>query len=157
MCGRISKYINGMEEYDDIINLLNLLYKALFKIDNHRSLLDKDINDVIRGLIYRKMDLVTDFKQIIKDKINDTFEFLNTIYKNLDQNDSDNKDIIREINKSYILISIWRNNFSDDKNIALIDNILLNYCSLTHAILLKDNKVINFYLEIYRKFFKICK
>ena len=39
------------------------------------------------------MDLVTDFKQIIKDKINDTFEFLNTIYKNLDQNDSDNKDI----------------------------------------------------------------
>ena len=50
MCGRISKYINGMEEYDDIINLLNLLYKALFKIDNHRSLLDKDINDVIRGI-----------------------------------------------------------------------------------------------------------
>ncbi len=93
------------------------------------------------------MDLVTDFKQIIKDKINDTFEFLNTIYKNLDQNDSDNKDIIREINKSYILISIWRNNFSDDKNIALIDNILLNYCSLTHAILLKDNKVINFLLR----------
>lgn len=50
MCGRISKYINQIEEYDDIINLLNLLYKSLFKIDNNINLLRKDIDDVIRGI-----------------------------------------------------------------------------------------------------------
>lgn len=90
------------------------------------------------------IDLVTDFKKIINDKIEDTFEFLSSIYKNIDINDTNYKDIIRELNKSYVLISIWKNKFDTEENIMLINNILLNYCSLTHAIFLKDSKVINF-------------
>ncbi|MGX4490459.1 hypothetical protein ACWJV3_13065, partial [Clostridioides difficile] len=52
------------------------------------------------------------------------------------------------INKYYTLITFWINAFksnviSNDKSI-LLDNILLDYCSLMHCVTLGDIKLINF-------------
>lgn len=91
------------------------------------------------------MDLVTDFKEIISNNTNSTFNELTKIYNN--PQTEKNYNLIKEINTSYTLISIWRNNLANESNIQLLNNILLNYCSLTHSIILKDIKIINFILR----------
>lgn len=91
------------------------------------------------------MDLVTDFKEIISNNTHNTFSELTKIYN--DPQIEKNYNLIKEINTSYTLISIWRNNLANESNIELINNILLNYCSLTHSIILKDIKIINFILR----------
>lgn len=50
ICGKISRHINDIDEYDELITLLNSLYKVLYKLSNEENLFDKDINDVIRGI-----------------------------------------------------------------------------------------------------------
>jgi len=50
ICGRITRHIMGIEDEDQLISLLNVLYKILIKISNGDDLLKKDTQDVIRGI-----------------------------------------------------------------------------------------------------------
>jgi len=50
ICGRIYRHMNGINDENQLISLLNILYKILNKIANGEDLFKKDVQDVIRGI-----------------------------------------------------------------------------------------------------------
>lgn len=50
ICGRITRHITFIDDEDELIDLLNIIYKILSKIDNNEDLFQKDVQDVIRGI-----------------------------------------------------------------------------------------------------------
>ena len=87
--------------------------------------------------------------QIIEEYTQFTIESLQQIYKDIRL--ETNKTFYKAITKYYSAMSIMISNIqvveiNEDKKI-LLDNILLNFCSLIHCVVLKDIKLINF---IYR-------
>ena len=92
------------------------------------------------------LDLVTDFKAIIKKSTNDVIEVLDKVYKNL--NLEINKKFIEDVNKYYIIMNVWNKKlkckFNNNDISKLLDNILLDYCSILNCIILSDEKLLNF-------------
>nr|WP_312986019.1 hypothetical protein [Clostridioides sp.] len=91
------------------------------------------------------MDLTTDFKKIIKVNTESSIESLNKIY--ISVNREDNYLFYKEINQYYTLLKSWftmlQKKYDEDFDL-LLDNILINYCSLMHCVTLCDLKLINF-------------
>ncbi|SCK04726.1 Uncharacterised protein [uncultured Clostridium sp.] len=91
------------------------------------------------------IDLVTDFEKIININTQKTIEVLKNTFNNV--NIEKNKPFIKSVTKYYTAIAIWNNNLSNiwgaDRK-KLMDNILLDYCSLLNCIVLGDEKLINF-------------
>ncbi|NFL75549.1 hypothetical protein FDB81_07375 [Clostridium sporogenes] len=93
------------------------------------------------------IDLVTDFKKIINKGTEKTIDSLNEVFKSL--NIEKNKEFIRNITKYYMVIAIWFKNLKEnisenDDRRFLLDNILLDYCSILNCVILGDEKIINF-------------
>lgn len=92
------------------------------------------------------LDLVTDFKKIIDKSTNETIKALEDIYKNI--NIEKNKMFIRNISKYYMGMVIWnkklKEGLNDGRIVKLLDNILLDYCSILNCVILGDEKVMNF-------------
>lgn len=96
--------------------------------------------------MYKIMD---NNQKIIEQSTKSTIQSLEQMYKNISL--ETNKTFYKTITKYYSAISIIIINLktgeeNEDKKI-LLDNILLNFCSLIHCVVLKDMKLINF---IYR-------
>lgn len=83
---------------------------------------------------------------IIKNNTQLTIESLQEMYKDI--NLEKNKSFYKMIAKYYSAISIIILNLKkfekNDDKVILLDNILLNFCSLIHCVVLKDIKLINF-------------
>lgn len=92
------------------------------------------------------VDLVTDFKPLIKKSTDDIIKVLDKVYKNL--NLEINKKFIEDVNKYYIIVNVWNKKLKDKFNNSdisrLLDNILLDYCSILNCIILSDEKLLNF-------------
>ncbi|MFQ9672145.1 MAG: hypothetical protein ACLRZT_02065 [Clostridium paraputrificum] len=91
------------------------------------------------------IDLVTDFEKIININTQKTIKVLKSTFNNV--NEEKNKSFIKSVTKYYTAIAIWNNNLSNIFGVnrrRLIDNILLDYCSLLNCIVLGDEKLINF-------------
>ena len=88
-------------------------------------------------------------KDIIEKNTESVIELLELMYKNISL--ETNKDFYRTITTYYSAISIIIKKLKTDEEstdkIILLDNVLLNFCSLIHCVVLKDIKLINF---IYR-------
>ena len=50
ICGKITRHIMAINDEDELIDLLNIIYKILYKIDKNEDLFQKDVQDVIRGI-----------------------------------------------------------------------------------------------------------
>lgn len=92
------------------------------------------------------MDLVTDFKSIINKSTDEAIKVLDKVYKDLHL--EINKTFIQNVNKYYIIMNVWNKKLKEkfnSKDISkLLDNILLNYCSILNCIVLSDEKMLNF-------------
>lgn len=92
------------------------------------------------------IDLVTDFKELINKSTDDTIVALGNIYKNL--NLEINRKFINNVNKYYIIMNVWNKKLKVKFNNAdisrLLDNILLDYCSILNCVILSDEKLLNF-------------
>lgn len=95
------------------------------------------------------MDLITDFKKIINQNTENTIASLEKIYINI--NVDKNYKFYKDISKYYTAISSWvevlKENFKDDNGKILLNNVLLDYCSIIHCVALGDVKLINFLLR----------
>lgn len=92
------------------------------------------------------MDLITDFKKIINQNTENTITSLKKIYINI--NEDKNYTFYKDISKYYTAISSWvevlKETFKDDNSKILLNNVLLDYCSIMHCVALGDVKLINF-------------
>lgn len=92
------------------------------------------------------IDLVTDFKELINKSTDDTIVALKKIYINL--NLEINRKFINNVNKYYIIMNVWNKKLKVKFNNAdisrLLDNILLDYCSILNCVILSDEKLLNF-------------
>jgi len=50
ICGKITRYILGIDDEDELTSLLNIIYKVILKIEKNEDLFQKDLHDVIRGI-----------------------------------------------------------------------------------------------------------
>lgn len=104
------------------------------------------------------LDLVTNFKDKIKKSTDEIIIVLDKVYKNL--NLEINKKYIEDVNKYYIIMNVWNRKLKEkfrNNNISrLLDNILLDYCSILNCIILSDEKLLNFlYRNIIESFLRI--
>lgn len=94
------------------------------------------------------MDLVTDYKKIYVESTEKILEYLRTVYKDPHE---ERRDFYLEIDKYYRALLIWKDAFSaKSHNIErdkLLDNILHDYCSMVHNIVVADIKVLYFLLR----------
>ncbi len=92
------------------------------------------------------VDLVTDFKKIIDISTEDTINILKNTF--VEVNSEKNELFVRSISKYYMIMSIWNKKLKettqDYKIGKLLDNILLDYCSILNCVILGDEKVLNF-------------
>lgn len=92
------------------------------------------------------VDLITDFKDVIENSTKNSISELNETFKSL--NLDKNKTFVKNINKFYMAIAMWhkylKDNISDNNRDILLDNILLDFCSLLNCIILGDEKLIKF-------------
>ena len=92
------------------------------------------------------MDLVSDFKRVINNNTDNCIEELKKVF--IDIKIDKNKECYKDINKFYTGLVIWVQVLKEQEKIEekkiLLDNILLNYCSILNGIVLGDIKVINF-------------
>jgi len=95
------------------------------------------------------MDYSSNHKQTIIHNTISTMNSLKQIY--IDINALKNRAFYKEITRFYsaiaIIINTLKINEHREPNRILLDNILLNFCSLIHCVVLRDTKLINF---IYR-------
>lgn len=103
------------------------------------------------------MDLVTDFQKMINTNTKKSISFLQKIYISVDQEKK--YDLYRDVNKYYTAMSIWVKNlieYDDSENNILLNNILLDYCSIINCIVLNDKKLIFFEIRnIIESFIRI--
>jgi len=92
------------------------------------------------------MDYISNHKQTIIHNTISTMNSLKQIY--IDINALKNRSFYKEITKYYsaiaIIINTLKANEYSEPRRTLLDNILLNFCSLIHCIVLRDIKLINF-------------
>lgn len=50
ICGKVTKKILDIHDKDEVIDILNILYDVLNKLNRESNLLDRDIYDVIGGI-----------------------------------------------------------------------------------------------------------
>lgn len=101
------------------------------------------------------MDFVTDFKQQINKNTTSCMNELNNVFHNIKSDK--NKAFYKDINKYYTGMAIWVDLLNKDvklkENKVLLDNILLDYCSILHCVVLGDVKLIKFlYRNIIESF-----
>ena len=89
------------------------------------------------------MDVVSDFKRTIEKNTANSMNILNKVYKKKEINSR--KEFIREINKYYTgLRVLFQYTSGEEKQVQLLNNILLNMCSLLNCVIIGDIRLIYF-------------
>lgn len=91
------------------------------------------------------MDLVSDFTRLIDKNTGATIDFLKSKYVIV--NEDKNYNFIKDINKYYTGVSIWVKKITESNNseqIMLLNNILMDYCSILNSVILGDEKIFYF-------------
>lgn len=95
------------------------------------------------------MDLVTDYKKICSESTEKLIKYLERIYINTDA--KENREFFSQIDKYYRALAIWKealtNKSTNTERDKLLDNVLLDYCSMIHNVVIGDIKVLHFLMR----------